>query len=315
MSTARGATDRRAAARKLRVGILGAGSWSARAHIPALHEDPDVELVVLNRRDEELGTAMARQHGFTHFEPDWREALRHDLDVVVVNSPPSLHVEHVCASLEAGAHVLCEKPFALNLEEAVRMVEAASRSQRTLLIGFGWNRHPTFGRARDVVVSELGRAELMLVGLQVGVRELYTGSLPPSMREREVPPDPSTYNDPKLAGGGVLFGAACHALALMLWFCGNDARTVTSHAYRTGQPPLDIHDTICVEYDDGSQVAIVVTSVPSPQGRVRWDWTAYAEAGTVTIASPIPTRTTVSTGDVVSSMWLRSRLIEPPVRS
>ena len=270
-------------ARRLRAGVIGAGSWSARAHIPALRADPDVELVVLSRPEEELGEAMARHYGFARFEPNWLEALKHDLDVVVVSSPPVAHREQVCASLEAGAHVLCEKPFALRLEDAEEMLETAARSGRALLAGFGWNRHPAFVELRRSIAGDLEHAEFTAARLEVGVRELYTGELPAFMGERDVSPNLATYTDPTVSGGGALWGSGCHLLAVMLWIFGRDVRSVHGQAHHVGSPPLDLHHAVTVEYGDGSRVTLAIVSVPAAHGRVRWQWRSYGAAGTVSI--------------------------------
>lgn len=267
--------------RRLRAGVIGAGSWSARAHIPALRTDPDVELVVLSRPEEELGQAMAQRHGFARFEPDWRDALEQDLDVVVVSSPPVAHPAQVCASLEAGAHVLCEKPFALCLEDAEVMIETAARMDRALLAGFGWNRHPAFTELRRSIAHDIQHPEFTVARLEVGIRELYTGELPEFMRAGDASPDLATYTDAAVSGGGALWGSGCHLLAMMLWICGRDVRGVHGQAYHAEKSALDLHHSVTVDYVDGSSVTLVMISVPAAQGRVTWEWRSYGAAGSV----------------------------------
>ncbi|GIU92848.1 MAG: hypothetical protein KatS3mg011_1754 [Acidimicrobiia bacterium] len=87
---------------KVRVGIIGAGSWAVGNHIPVLHRREDVELVVAVRKGMEALQVIKERFGFQHVTEDYREALELDLDAVVVASPPALHYEHTKAALEAG---------------------------------------------------------------------------------------------------------------------------------------------------------------------------------------------------------------------
>src|SRR5690606_41214622 len=98
-------------------------------------------------------------------------------EIVVVSSPPVAHEEQVVAALEAGAHVLVEKPFALESGAARRMHEAAVRADRALLIGFGWSAAPAFVTARRLVEEgEIGELEHLLNHLAVTTRALLRGA-------------------------------------------------------------------------------------------------------------------------------------------
>lgn len=264
---------------RVRVGILGVGSWSTMAHIPALREDPEVELVVVSRRDEAAGRRIARAYGFGHYEQDWRVALGYDLDAVIVNSPPVAHVEQVCEALESGAHVLCEKPFALAARDAITMLEASRRHGRALLVGFGWNRHPLIGTARERL-PELEVPEYTVVQLEVATRELFSGSLPDYMAGRDFPPRTATYADPSVSGGGSLLANASHALGLMLWLLGSDVSRIMGRVYRGPIGP-DLHDTIWAEYADGRQAVLSVVSVHGRERRVGWRWGSYGPGGSL----------------------------------
>jgi predicted dehydrogenase len=267
-------------AKRVRVGILGVGSWSTVAHIPALLEEPGVEPIVVSRRDEDAGRRIAKSYGFEHYESDWRAALRYDLDAVIVNSPPVAHVAQVCGALEAGAHVLCEKPFALNEEDAAIMLEASRRHKKSLLVGFGWNQHPLVEKTRELLLN--GEApEFSVVQLTVATRELFTsGSLPEYMRGREFPPQPATYSNQSVSGGGSLLANASHAFGMMVRLLGADVQSIAGHAFR-GTQGLDLHDAIWVEYSGGQQVNLTVVSVHGQERRVGWSWASYGPAGTL----------------------------------
>ena len=98
---------------KVRVGIIGAGSWAASNHIPVLKDRDDVELVVACRQGEEELALLKDQFGFEHVTENYEDALGHELDAAIVASPSGFHFEHAKAALESGANVLCEKPFTI----------------------------------------------------------------------------------------------------------------------------------------------------------------------------------------------------------
>ena len=87
---------------------------------------------------------------------DWREAIhRSDVDAVIVSTPPSLHEEMTILALEAGKHVLCEKPLARTPAECRAMVAAAARSGKRLATGFNYRFYPSFRKARELLDSGL----------------------------------------------------------------------------------------------------------------------------------------------------------------
>lgn len=111
----------------IRVGVIGTG-FGASIHLSALRENPDLELVAIGSRRAERARAAALDHGIPSHYSDYRELVRaDDVDAVIVASPPHLHHAMVIATLEAGKHVLCEKPMARNLAEARDMQRIADR--------------------------------------------------------------------------------------------------------------------------------------------------------------------------------------------
>jgi predicted dehydrogenase len=111
--------------RKVRVGVIGAGAWAVTTHLPVIVADPNVELVVVNRRNGDLARSIAARFGAQHATDDWQEAIAMGLDAVVVASPPNVHREQVLAAIASGAHVLCEKPLAITAVDAWAMTDAA----------------------------------------------------------------------------------------------------------------------------------------------------------------------------------------------
>lgn len=111
----------------IRVGVIGTG-FGASLHLSALRENPDFETVSIGSRRPERARAAALDHGIPIHYSDFRELVRDEnVDAVIVASPPHLHHAMAIAALEAGKHVLCEKPMARNLAEARDMQRIAER--------------------------------------------------------------------------------------------------------------------------------------------------------------------------------------------
>jgi predicted dehydrogenase len=100
---------------KLRLGVIGAGSWTVSSHLPNLQRHADeIEFAIVNRRNPELLAKIQNNFGFEKATTDWRDVIAERPDIVVVGSPPGYHWEQSKAALEAGAHVMCEKPFTID---------------------------------------------------------------------------------------------------------------------------------------------------------------------------------------------------------
>src|SRR3954447_5621759 len=108
---------------KLRLVVIGAGSWVAASHLPELDRRSDVvERWGVCRRGAEALERIRSTWGFTHASEDYTEVLRHGADIAVIASPTAFHHEHALAAMEAGAHVLVEKPFTSTTEQANELV-------------------------------------------------------------------------------------------------------------------------------------------------------------------------------------------------
>ncbi|WP_173849958.1 Gfo/Idh/MocA family protein [Lentzea albidocapillata] len=117
---------------------------------------------VLCGRDAERTAAAAERLGWAEAVTDWKSVLdRDDVHVVDICTPGDTHAEIAIAALDAGKHVLCEKPMANSVAEAVAMAEAAERAARhgvRAMVGFSYRRVPALGLARDLVAQgRLGR--------------------------------------------------------------------------------------------------------------------------------------------------------------
>src|SRR5919108_5824344 len=104
---------------KLRLGVIGAGSWAVASHLPNFAQRGDeVEFVAVARKGADLLRKIKDDFGFAIASEDYRDVIDAGIDICLVSSPTALHHEHATAALEAGAHVLVEKPVTIDPPEA-----------------------------------------------------------------------------------------------------------------------------------------------------------------------------------------------------
>lgn len=137
----------------LRVGVVGTG-WGALVHVPAFRAVPEFEVAAICARNPEKLADTAAKLGIDDTSTDWESFVqRPDLDVISVSAPVELHHPITLAALNAGKHVLCEKPLALTAAQAGEMVAAAQASDRATAACFElrWTqeRLPIWDLARD----------------------------------------------------------------------------------------------------------------------------------------------------------------------
>lgn len=238
---------------RVRVGVIGAGSWAVASHLPNLARHPDVELVAVARKGTEQLERIRDRFGFPIASEDYRDVIDAGIDACVVASPAIFHREHAAAALEAGAHVMCEKPFTIDPREAWELVEVAERSQRQLNVAFGANYLPMVQQAKRLM-EEIGIGELEQLSIVMSstTRELLsnTGSYPQA--DPDAIPESATWTDPAVAGGGYGQAQLSHALGLGLWL--TDARVSSAFAYMTAplEAPVELHDAVAFRCDDGA---------------------------------------------------------------
>jgi predicted dehydrogenase len=138
--------------RRVRVGVLGAGRWAERAHLPGWTRDPRAEVVAVCDVDRGLAEAAGKQFGAAMVSDDYREVVaRDDIDVVDVCTPSHTHFELSMAALEAGKHVLCEKPVAFDFRDTIRAAELAKTKSLKTKLGFTFRYSPAMRYMKALV--------------------------------------------------------------------------------------------------------------------------------------------------------------------
>ena len=201
----------------LRVALIGHGFMGA-AHsqgwrvAPRFYDLPaQPEMTLLVGRNARGVEAAASKWGWEQTETDWRAAIaRDDIDVIDIVTPGGSHAEIAIAALEAGKHVLCEKPLANTLEEAEAMNAAADRAGKGVfaMVGFTYRRVPAAAFARDLVQS----------GAIGEVRQVRAAYLQDWLVDAEAPLTWRLQKDQ--AGSGALGDLGAHAVDLSQFITG-----------------------------------------------------------------------------------------------
>ena len=191
----------------VRIGVIGAGGIARSAHIPNYQKVPNCEVVAISDVIDNAAHGTAAQFGVAHCYNDFREMLkRDDLDAVSVCTPNFMHHEATVAALEAGKHVLCEKPLAMNAREGQAMIDTAKRVGRKLTCGLN-------NRFRSDAQALRRFAESGYLG------EVYYGRAQ-ALRRRGIP-GWGVFTRKDMQGGGPLIDIGVHILDLALFVMGH----------------------------------------------------------------------------------------------
>jgi len=208
--------------KKLRIGFIGCGGIANQKHFPALAKLTNkVELVAFCDIVEERAVEAAKQYGTEDAKvyTDYKELIKDEnIDIIHVLTPNVSHSEITVSSLEAGKHVMCEKPMAINSAEAQLMLDAAKRTGKKLTIGYQNRfRSDSLETKEACANNELG--------------DIYMAKAH-AIRRRGVPTW-GVFPDKSKQGGGPLIDIGTHALDLTLWFMDNyKPKTVFGSVYQ-----------------------------------------------------------------------------------
>lgn len=202
------------AGRPLRAGVVGLG-WAGQQHMDAYATLPGVELVAIAGMEDGPREQLGEQYGVARRYRDWQELVADgDLDVVSVAVPTFLHAPIAVGALDAGIHVLSEKPIARTAAEAQSMVDAAHRSGRVLEVAFNHRRRGDI-EALKAAIDE-GR-----IGRPYHARAIW-------LRRSGIPALGSWFTNREMAGGGPLIDIGVHVLDYALHLFGEPRVTAVS---------------------------------------------------------------------------------------
>lgn len=188
-----------------RVALFGCG-WIQDFHARGVRAHPSGRLVAVANHREESARAFAERHGIPRVTTDWEELARDpEIDAAVVATPNALHAPQAIALLEAGTHVLVEKPMAISVAECDRMIEAAGTSGASLMVAHCWRfREEVIGVRDRIAAGELGE---IVKTRGYGVHADWGPK--------------GWFTDPALAGGGALPDMGVHAIDTARFLLGD----------------------------------------------------------------------------------------------
>jgi predicted dehydrogenase len=205
---------------RLRAGVIGLG-WAGQQHMAAYADIADVDLVALAGMEAETLQRLGDLYGVAKELrcSNWQDLVDHgQLDLLSIAAPTTLHAPTAVAALDAGMHVLSEKPIAENADAARLMVEAAERNDRVLDVSFNHRQRGHVKVLKQIIdAGLLGRIYYAKVGW---------------LRREGIPGLGSWFTRRATAGGGPLMDLGVHMLDIALYLLGEPSvRTVTAATY------------------------------------------------------------------------------------
>lgn len=226
---------------RIRLGVVGAGSFFQAVHLPALAKTGAFEIVSIASRTGLALRDLASKYRIARVTTDASEIITDsEVDAVLIATRHDLHARYVLAALDAGKHVFVEKPLALTTDECRAIADAAVSAGRIVMVGFNRRFSPHAQRARALL--DAVRTPKMIV------YRVNAGALPADHWLR----------DP-VEGGGRLLGEGVHFFDFIRWMLRVDPLSVHASALRVNGPDPD-NAAITLTYRDGSCGVVVYTS-------------------------------------------------------
>ena len=219
---------------QIRFGILGAAKIAPNALIKPARLRGGVTVSAVAARDVERGTKFAAKHGIDRVLQSYDAMIDDpDIDAIYIPLPNGLHGEWTIRAIEAGKHVLCEKPFTANADEARLVAAAASKSDVVVMEAFHWRYHPMATRLIEIVQGEIGELEHIEASIAF-----------PLFNRKDI-----RYNL-DLAGGAVM-DAGCYAINIVRALTGAEPDVVSAQA-KLMSPDVDRMMTAELRFPSGA---------------------------------------------------------------
>lgn len=249
----------------MRIGALGAARITPRALLEPAAEQPGVEVTAVAARDPQRATAFAGTYGIERVHETYAALVGdEELDAVYIALPPSEHARWTIAALEAGRHVLVEKPFARNADEAQTMLDAAARSGRVLMEAFHWRYHPLATRMLELT----GRLGPLVRGEAVFRTHIPEGDIRHHLE----------------LGGGATMDLGCYCVHWLRTLTGEEPE-VTSALAKVGLPGIDVELAAELRFPSGA-TARVASAMDRPAEQPEWWLRLEGEGGSLFVDNP-----------------------------
>jgi len=266
--------------RVLRWGVLSTANIKRKV-VPATQRADRCEVVAIASRDPESAARAAAEFEIPRAHGSYEELLADpEVDAVYNPLPNHLHAEWTIAAAEAGKHVLCEKPLAMNADEAERMVEACASAGVVLMEAFMYRLHPSWEGVRELVRS--GR-----IGELRSVQSWFS----------YFNDDPANIRNIAEAGGGALYDIGCYTVNLSRMLFGSEPSRIQTSMTFDETMGVDVLTSAVLEFGRGVAAFTVTTRAETDQ-RVH----VYGTEGRISVGIPFnippdrPTEVFVTSG-------------------
>ncbi|KRE64663.1 Gfo/Idh/MocA family protein [Paenibacillus sp. Soil750] len=213
-----------------RIGIAGAGGIFKESHLKAWKENQECEIVAICDVNEARAHEMAQLSAAKLVYTDYKQMIAEaNLDVIDICTPNLYHSEIAIAALQAGIHVICEKPDAVSPVEAQKMADAAAQSGKLLMTIRNNRFHPN-------------AQFLQQYAKEGGLGEIYTGRCG-WIRRRGIPGKGGWFTTKELSGGGPLIDLGVHFIDIAVWVMGNPKPVAVSGATYRKFADSDVSDS------------------------------------------------------------------------
>jgi predicted dehydrogenase len=254
----------------IRIGILGAARIAPRGIVTPADAVLGAEVVAVAARDLERARDFAAAHSIPMAFGSYGELVaRDDIDLVYVALPPAMHLRWCVAALADGKHVLVEKPFTMNSQEAIELTAAARASGKHLIEAFHYRFHPLFERALGVVRSGiLGRLRHIEAEFKVNL-----------------PNKPGELRYTESLGGGALMDLGCYCMHWIRTVAGDEPTVVSAQA-RCDDPDLDLAMSAELAFTSGPTARLACSMQTENDAMVR-RLRVEGEAGVLELENPV----------------------------
>jgi predicted dehydrogenase len=241
---------------KVRIGVIGAGTWSHYAHFPAIKEHPDAELIAVCQRNKVKLEAAAVKWNIPNTYTDYKVMIeKQPMDGLIIATPHHVHYEQAKLALENGIDVLVEKPMVVRASEARELIAVAKRNGKTIMVGHPLPYTTLAQKARDIIRSgKLGEVKHVTGLFASPAAILYRNDPLPAdfgdyVEEHRVEPyNIVTYNSLDV-GGGQNQTQVSHTANLIFWVTGRRPIQVSAFMENDGCL-VDAYDSISFQLDN-----------------------------------------------------------------
>jgi predicted dehydrogenase len=273
--------NREAALCKVKWGVLGVAKIAVEKVIPAMRRGAVSEIAAIASRDSARARAAADRLGVGRAYGSYEELLADpEIEAVYNPLPNELHVLWTRKALEAGKHVLCEKPIGLDADYARSLIEARDRSGKLVAEAFMVRYHPQWRRARELVAAGA-------IGPTTAIQTFFSYRLLDPENVRNRPP-----------GGGGLYDIGCYAILTARYIFGAEPTRVVATLDRDPRFRTDRLASAIVEFPGCRHLTFTAATQLSGHQRV----TIVGETGRIEVAIPFnappdrPTKIMIDTG-------------------